>query len=336
MKLLNTIDLMDIAFNKAYDEDNVYFRMDSSIIAIESASGKLLWEYAIEYASPVGTHLIWVFDECIVYGAIDRSTGHQVFGLLNKNGEELKVIKTPHRIYNKGINNKEEQTLSFVSLHTEHNTRYYCVFNPQSGAINEIKKIENTVEFPFFENENLLFGGSDGVFLVRQDSIEKVYDKNILHVVHFEDQTWIVEALEDSSMFGIKKWNQTNDLIFSFENEALQKSTFSNIQVFEDKMYITLGDGGGMNCYDLTTGKLRWQFGKDKMTINSYTITQNQVFVVAETLEADLQISIIDAMNGSLIDKVDTDIEPEYITHINDNIYLSGLLGMQVYTLATV
>lgn len=332
MELLNTVDVMDIAFHKAYDSNNIYFRMDSTIVALEKSSGELLWEYGIEQASPIGTHKIWVFNDVIIYGAVEQATQYQVLGIVNKNGEDVKLIKTPHRICDNALIHPQKQTLEFLSLHKENAKRYYCSLDVQSGLIQEIQTIDQVVESIFMEDEELFFGGGDGIFKLEQNGIKKVYEQPVFGVIQGQDQTWIVEEL-NSTLFGLKKWGKTNDLMVSFDAKGGEKSILGNLQVFDNKLYVPLGEGGGLHCYDLATGQLIWVFGKDEMTINSYTISKHQVFVVAETVEADILTAVLDATTGSLTQEIPSEVEPEYITLVDTQLYISGLLGIEVHQL---
>lgn len=332
MDLLKTIDVMDVVFNKAYDESSIYFRMDSSIVAIEKSSGELLWEYDIKYSSPVGTHLIWVSNEFVVYGAIDSLTNYQVFGVLNKKGEKVKVIKTPNRVYEEGVNSIQKKELEFLSFNE--GKRYYCSLDIELAKVNEVQEIENVVDSVFIENKNLFLSGGDGVFKVLQNNIKKVYNENVFRFIKFEKQVWIIEELKESNLFGVKKWNKTDDLIFSFEVKGLQKSIFSSIKISENLFFISFEEFGGINCYDLVTGKLLWNFGENEITVNSYTIVNNHLIIIAQNQEYDIKTFVLDNTKGILKKEIHSNVEPEYITNIDGHLYISGLLGIEIYALS--
>ncbi|QKX06154.1 PQQ-binding-like beta-propeller repeat protein [Aquimarina sp. TRL1] len=331
MKLLNSIDIIDVAFNEVNDSNHVYFRMDSTILAIEKLSGILLWEHEIEYSSPIGTHSIWVTDAYVIYGAVDISTKKQILGVLDKEGELLKVIETPYRIYSDGIHPKRKFHLEFLSISIENNKNYYCRLNLALLEISETIELDNLVDTVFIEEDMIFLSGADGVFLLTDNETKKVYDKSIIRVINSKNSNWLIEESNKSKMISIKKWNSTSDLLLSFDAEELKKVTWQCKTIFDNNLFVVVEDIPGISCYNLKTGSLSWEFGKNSFMINSYTVAEGKVYMIAQDPELETHVYVLDSLNGDLIEKIESNVEPEYITFIEESLYISGLLGIEIY-----
>lgn len=331
MKLLNSIDIIDVAFNEVNDSNHIYFRMDSTILAIEKLSGILLWEHEIEYSSPIGTHSIWVTDAYVIYGAVDISTKKQILGVLDKEGELLKVIETPYRIYSDGIHPKRKFHLEFLSISIENNKNYYCRLNLALLEISETIELDNLVDTVFIEEDMIFLSGADGVFLLTDNETKKVYDKSIIRVINSKNSNWLIEESNKSKMISIKKWNSTSDLLLSFDAEELKKATWQCKTIFDNNLFVVVEDIPGISCYNLKTGSLSWEFGKNNFMINSYTVAEDKVYMIAQDPELETHVYVLDSLNGGLIEKIESNVEPEYITFIEESLYISGLLGIEIY-----
>lgn len=55
------------------------------------------------------------------------------------------------------------------------------------------------------------------------------------------------------------------------------------------------------------------------------------MFVVAQNKDFETYLHIVNMLNGNLLETIESDVEPEYITFIDRFLYVSGLLGIEIY-----
>jgi len=101
--------------------------------------------------------------------------------------------------------------------------------------------------------------------------------------------------------------------------------------ILSNQLFVVFEDVLGLSCYDLKSGNLLWEFGENKFTVNSYSVVEDKVFVVAQNKDFETYLHVINVLNGNLLETIESDVEPEYITFIDRFLYVSGLLGIEIY-----
>lgn len=330
-KLVNTIDTDDIVLDYFCGTEKIFLRLNTSIICVSKESFKIEWEHNIKFSSPIGYYKLYVTKDVLVYLSVDFDSDQVVYTGIDFKGTPKFEVKDSLRPYSEGIV-VDDVTGNLLILSFNSDSRFLVEIDVKDGQIINKQEVKVAVfHLVQFQNDTYI-GGVDGLFVVNS-KIEYLSKDNVVKFFKTETELYFLNETDEIDKFELqnilkgKKTNKIDNLIIdSSEKQFIERSKINN-----DCLYFSSSDYGGLQCYSISNRKELWCLGKSKYSLNSITFNKSNVIILIETPDADVELLNVENGLDKKIEEIESEVMPETIYAFNDNLIISGLMGIELY-----